>query len=730
MPPTLPTEVLEAVVDASRDNRTTVAACGAAARQLLVRSRVHLFANIFLGSPRANITRTKGSLHILYPSVPTRCDFLGELLEKNPSLARYVTGLVLSEAGHPSVTTYWISQSTTLVPVVRLLSSLRTFAIREGQRSEWSPVLKQAMNLCLHTPSLESVELSGLSVTELPSLFTIFATPHPGMMLQRLKLSALVLPGVSSGSGSIAQNEPSRMAVYTLDVSSIDSDFASNEPLIELFSKSPPLVNLSRLRHLRLSVDHIFLASRWVQLCATSLELLDLHLKSDDWPQFGAWEDDITLDQLLVFCFAVSSPGAMSTALRTLRVLRTPRLADITFSISLPDAELRTFVQDESHWTALDCLISTQTFPSLTTVRFKFDSSVPRDKWQPVLLRERLPILNNSGMLVLVAAGILRLLVSILDISSNVRLQLASFDFRVCPYCSSTRTHFRQGFGSSTCQAVPADSSPRVTLPWAELLARFSNFHPAHQEAVTDPILYTYDLPHPHLAVLIDTSEPHHLRMLFISFSIVALSLVYASPTPNGTSKNEASCLRSETRPSGKVCYSSDYQQCRNQWLVTDGALEADVQVAASGIDGLYGVVYFDRGAWVFNNRATHKWLSIDETTNRLVTAENLAPTVFAVDYAGGPGIQPVIKMPNADQVWQEVHTGSWSHIRIFVNLPATRSEDGTGRAETCARPKVAALEAFLEAGFMYMYSGRLKSRIGAFQGVFDDDDCSRNSIT
>ncbi|KAJ7847755.1 hypothetical protein B0H14DRAFT_911584 [Mycena olivaceomarginata] len=310
MPPTLPTEVLEAVVDASRDNRTTVAACGAAARQLLVRSRVHLFANIFLGSPRANITRTKGSLHILYPSVPTRCDFLGELLEKNPSLARYVTGLVLSEAGHPSVTTYWISQSTTLVPIVRLLSSLRTFAIREGQRSEWSPVLKQAMNLCLHTPSLESVELSGLSVTELPSLFTIFATPHPGMTLQRLKLSALVLPGVSSGSGSIAQNEPSRMAVYTLDVSSIDSDFASNEPLIELFSKSPPLVNLSRLRHLRLSVDHIFLASRWVQLCATSLELLDLHLKYD-WPQFGAWEDDITLDQLLVFCFAVSSPGAI-----------------------------------------------------------------------------------------------------------------------------------------------------------------------------------------------------------------------------------------------------------------------------------------------------------------------------------------------------------------------------------------------------------------------------------
>jgi hypothetical protein len=75
------------------------------------------------------------------------------------------------------------------------------------------------------------------------------------------------------------------------------------------------------------------------------------------------------------------------------------------------------------------------------------------------------------------------------------------------------------------------------------LYDRFSNFHPAHQEAVTDPILYTYDLPYPHLAVLIDTSEPHHLRMLFISFSIVALFLVYASLTPNGTSKNEASAV-------------------------------------------------------------------------------------------------------------------------------------------------------------------------------------------
>ncbi|KAF7360585.1 hypothetical protein MVEN_00789900 [Mycena venus] len=97
-----------------------------------------------------------------------------------------------------------------------------------------------------------------------------------------------------------------------------------------------------------------------------------------------------------------------------------------------------------------------------------------------------------------------------------------------------------------------------------------------------------------------------------------------------------------------------------------DGASEADVLVAPAGIDhGDYVCLSMilqwnrwqvDTDTWIFNNRMTEKWLGVGETTGRLVTGER--PTVFAVDHAGGPHIQLVIKMPNADQVWEEVYDG------------------------------------------------------------------------
>lgn len=275
MPSTLPTEILETVVDASRDDRNTLIACGAAGRQLLVRSRLHLFAEVVLGSPSANPTRHQSTLHTLYPSSPTRCDLLWGLVEANPTLTRHVTKLTLSEGAQPNVTMYWISQSTTLVPIVRRLSNLRTFTLREGQGSQWSPVLIQVMHLGLHAPLIESVELVGLYVTELPSLFAIFSTSRPGMAFQTLALSNLMVRDVSVGN-ELGRRERNLRAVHTLDISS-PHQRDSQRPVFGLFSRSPPLINLSRLRHLRLTMcDDLWFVSQWIELSAASLVELDL----------------------------------------------------------------------------------------------------------------------------------------------------------------------------------------------------------------------------------------------------------------------------------------------------------------------------------------------------------------------------------------------------------------------------------------------------------------------
>ncbi|KAJ6495449.1 hypothetical protein C8R45DRAFT_987385 [Mycena sanguinolenta] len=389
MLPPLPTEVLEVVVDASRDDRATVAACGLAGRQFLLRSRMYLFAEISLGSPRASTRPDKTSMHTLYPSVPTRCDLFSELLARNPNLVRCVMALELSEGG-PGNTTYWISQSTTLVQLARRLANLRIFTLREAQASEWSPALIQTMHLCLHAPSIESVELVGLRVTELPSLFAIFSATRLRTTLQSLKLSDFIVPLDVSSSKPMAQNELRRMGVHTLDISSSQA-LDDQHRIIELLSQTPPLIDLSRLRHLRLSAADLLLATRWIQLRADSLVQLDLELRHD-WLALSASEEDIVLDRLSTLRFEITARGAMSAALRTLRMLRALLLTDILFS-SL-DANFHVAEDDGFQWAALDSLISRQYFPSLTTVHFTTPSGQPP-------LREWMPNLNKSGMLFL-----------------------------------------------------------------------------------------------------------------------------------------------------------------------------------------------------------------------------------------------------------------------------------------------------------------------------------------
>ncbi|KAK7044480.1 hypothetical protein R3P38DRAFT_3388835 [Favolaschia claudopus] len=403
MLPALPTEILEAVVDASRDDLATVAACGAAARQFLLRSRMHLFAEISLDSPRANITRTKSSLHVFYPSIPTRCDFLAELLQVNPSLARCVTRLTLSEGGHPSVTTYWISQSTTLVPFARRLTNLRKFTLREGNGSEWSPALIQTLHLCLHAPSIESVELVGLRVTELPSLFTIFSTQRPGKRLQTLHLSNLGVPSAPFGLSTITEHAPekNRVEVISLGISSPQvQELVAQQRLLDILSQSPPLVNLSALRRLRLDVDDRSFALQWIQFAGQSLVQLDWELKYF-WSQLvDTSDEDMLLEHLSTLRFVVIKPEALLAAPAILRSLKALTLTDIVFysreAWTSPNEDVGAL------WVTLDSLLSKQFFPSLSAVRF--ESDIPDSDatvWHS-LLRSKLPTLNKSKMLALI----------------------------------------------------------------------------------------------------------------------------------------------------------------------------------------------------------------------------------------------------------------------------------------------------------------------------------------
>jgi hypothetical protein len=82
-----------------------------------------------------------------------------------------------------------------------------------------------------------------------------------------------------SGSELLAQKERNLIMIYTLDIST-PRERNSESTVIQLFSKSPLLINLSRLRHLRLTVeDDLSLIGCWITLVAAPLVQLDLTLK-------------------------------------------------------------------------------------------------------------------------------------------------------------------------------------------------------------------------------------------------------------------------------------------------------------------------------------------------------------------------------------------------------------------------------------------------------------------
>ncbi|KAJ6613675.1 hypothetical protein B0H10DRAFT_2047489 [Mycena sp. CBHHK59/15] len=398
MPPTLPTEILEQVIDASKDNRRTLAACGAASKRLLPRSRVHLFRKLAFGAPRVDITRRTSSM---YPSAHTRCDvFWDDILQANPSLAQHVTELALSEGGHPNLTIWWISQSATLVPVVQRLSNLRKFTLRYGHTSEWSSVLMQTMSICIHRPSLDFVDLSGLNMPDVASLSTVFTGGHPGRKLQNLRISNMGLQSDLLRLEEAPGQNP--LEVDSLNVT-FHHDWELERPFVDLLSGSLPLIDMSRLRHLRLTVGNdLSLVSQWLRLSADSLTQLDLKFIGD-W----TWRDPPVANQhfapisrLRVIRFEIHVPRAMPAVSTILRMLRAANLTDIILLSGKRGLFGASDVFD-AEWPTFDSIVSIQYFPSLTVVRFESGGTALVGEWES-RLRERLPRLDNAGLLSMV----------------------------------------------------------------------------------------------------------------------------------------------------------------------------------------------------------------------------------------------------------------------------------------------------------------------------------------
>ncbi|KAF7345706.1 hypothetical protein MVEN_01590600 [Mycena venus] len=381
--PTLPTEILEKIVDESRDNRRTLAACAMAGRELLLRTRVHLFFRIHLGSPPVDLTR-RGAW-CPYVARPTRCDLFRDILDANPNLGGHVMELSLSE---DTFGVEWIHTSTTLLSVAQRLLNIRTFSVRGGRTSA---VLMQTMYGCMRGPSIQSVELCAVEIKDPTFLYTVFCGCH----LRSLRLSEITVRTPSSVNNITAHNS---LAVKSISISFIAGPDAE-QALLTLITGMPPLIDMSRVHYLRLVMDTQFtLLHQWLTLCAPSFAQLDLRYPGPEYlrrdihppptPSFPP------TPQLRVIHFEIHVTQVMTPILQILSTLKVSNLTEIVFR-SRRDGCFHTDLLTDSRWAELDSIVSSR-FPNLANIRF--ESGRACRPWQ-ALLRTRLPILEQYGIL-------------------------------------------------------------------------------------------------------------------------------------------------------------------------------------------------------------------------------------------------------------------------------------------------------------------------------------------
>ncbi|KAJ6533654.1 hypothetical protein B0H19DRAFT_1241593 [Mycena capillaripes] len=156
-----------------------------------------------------------------------------------------------------------------------------------------------------------------------------------------------------------------------------------------------------------------------------------------------------------------------------------------------------------------------------------------------------------------------------------------------------------------------------------------------------------------------------------ISFALLALSLVLASPNPVPVAGFSIDVARRAPVPVKIISVQSG-----NLVDTFSGTppLEVLVGQAATppGNFGIWERSELSADKYIFQNLGTGQWITINEVNNHLVTVNGRDnATVFAVEAAGGNEF--VIKLPNADSVWEFLFGASPLFARIIMK-PASGS--------------------------------------------------------
>ncbi|KAJ7142635.1 hypothetical protein C8R44DRAFT_865957 [Mycena epipterygia] len=176
-----------------------------------------------------------------------------------------------------------MSISTTLLPIAQRLPNLRRLTVRCEHGSPRGKVVVATVWACIQRPSLRCVELDGLHAEDVVALLTILTGSPTGRKLSCLRIS---------------RETHNSLAVDALDLSS-QFEWASERHLVDLLSRSRPLLKMLRLRRLQLTAgdDLKFIGYNWTPWILSStrddfpltarLELLHSKFTSQGrWPQY------------------------------------------------------------------------------------------------------------------------------------------------------------------------------------------------------------------------------------------------------------------------------------------------------------------------------------------------------------------------------------------------------------------------------------------------------------
>lgn len=182
--PTVPIELLDAMIDLVSDDPVTLKACALASRSTLRTAQRHLFAAVQLDPPTINA----------YHQHPNSCDKFHNLISVSPHLATYVRHLSIVDGYHrvsrklmhdeqftmwlatfltSACRCAWVTEDEVLPKVLPQLANIKSLTIQiPNPLTQWGDLSTEVQNALFTTitrPQISKIELLGAACL-LPSL--------------------------------------------------------------------------------------------------------------------------------------------------------------------------------------------------------------------------------------------------------------------------------------------------------------------------------------------------------------------------------------------------------------------------------------------------------------------------------------------------------------------------------------------------------------------------------